>query len=206
MTDLQRSPTGPVWPRRAADDEPTILGFPAEGATADEDDGDGLRLVVRRRADRVAAYALVLAGVAAAASLGLPWVRGESTPGITLLRQGLADVGSGPAELLRSGLWQPVAVVLGGGVLLLLGLLLLVPARTHRFLGVVALLGALGTTAAVTTLLAGAEWRADRFGAGLWCAAVVATAGLLGALKGMLTLPRVTLPHVDPAERIPPPD
>jgi hypothetical protein len=146
--------------------------------------------MVLRRPDRIAGAALVLAGLAAALSLALPWVRGEHEAGLSLVRRGLDVVDSGVGDFLRSGLWQPVAVVLGGGVLLLLGLLLFLPAHTHRLLGVLALAAALTATAAVLTLLAGADWDTGRFDLGTWVAVGVAGLGVLGALKAMLSLPR----------------
>ena len=200
MIERQRTVPGTLPPRAAVDDEPTILGFPAEIESDDEDDGDDVgadpvvRLVVLRRPDRIAGAVLVLAGLAAAASLALPWVRGEHEPGLSLVRRGIEVVDSGLGEFLRSGLWQPVAVVLGGGVLLLLGLLLFLPAHTHRLLGVLALVAALTATAAVLTLLAGADWNTGRFDLGTWVAVAVAGLGVLGALKAMLSLPRVTTP------------
>jgi len=36
-------------------------------------------------------------------------------------------------------------------------------------------------------------WEIDRFGPGMWCAVAVPVLGMLGALKAMLTAPRVTL-------------
>jgi hypothetical protein len=195
MIQRPRTAPGTPAPRAAADDEPTILGFPAE-IDSDEDDTDGddavaVRLVVLRRPDRLAGAALVLAGIASAVSLALPWVRGEREAGLPLLLRGLEGLDAGWAEFLRSGLWQPVAIVLGGGVLLLLGLLLFLPAHTHRLLGVLALVAALTATAAVLSLLAGAGWRTERFDVGTWAAVAVAGLGVLGALKAMLSLPRV---------------
>jgi hypothetical protein len=70
----------------------------------------------------------------------------------------------------------------------------LVPARAHRLLGVLALLVALATAAAVLVLLASSGWRVDRFSAGTWFAAAVPVLGLLGALKAMLTPPHVVIP------------
>jgi hypothetical protein len=84
-------------------------------------------------------------------------------------------------------------VVLGGGLLVLLGVTLLVPARAHRFLGVLALLVALTTGAALLVLFAQADWRVERFGVGAWCATAVPVFGVLGSLKSMLTAPDVTL-------------
>jgi len=187
-------------------EEPSILGFPAEAEPDDRHDvgpdqtGAGaeggpdtvVRLVVRRRSDLVAGSALALAGVAANVSLWLPWVEGENQTGLYLLRRAVDAVGSGAGELLRRGLWQPVAIVLCGGVLVLLGLLVLLPAHTHRLVGVLALLVTLAATAAVLALLAAADWDTARFGPGMWSGVAVPGCGLLGALKAMLTLPLVT--------------
>ena len=178
--------------------EPTVPGVPVPRPGDDSEDADepaGTSLAVLRRPDRVAGSALILAGVAANVSLWLPWVAGEGHTGISLFRRGIDVVDSGWGDLLRSGLWEPVAVVLGGGVLVLLGMLLLVPAHTHRLLGVLALFVALVAAAAVLTLLAGADWRAERFDGGLWFGVGVAVFGVVGALKAMLTLPRVTVPE-----------
>ncbi|MGY1602299.1 hypothetical protein [Geodermatophilus sp. SYSU D00815] len=190
--------------RNVAQDRPTILGFPAEYDTDDEpapaprrdpagSPVPGVRVVVLRRADPLAAVALVLAGLAAGASLWLPWVDGRDAAGLALVRDGLAEVPSGMAALVAGELWPPLAVVLGGGVLLLLGLLLLRRARTHRLVGVGALLVAGLAVAGVVVLLAGTGWRAARFDAGAWCAVAVAALGLAGALKAVLTTPRVTV-------------
>jgi hypothetical protein len=196
------------------EDDPTILGFPA---VADVDDGGGdraadgrdtstdrqappveagldppVRLVVLRRADPVAGIALVLAGVAAAASLWLPWRQGNADTGLSLVWRGLRVAGSGMGQLGATGLWQPLVIVLGGGLLLLLGVLLFLPERTHRFVGVQALFVATGAAAAVLFQVAQAEWSAARFDRGMWCAVAVGVLGVLGALKAMLTAPRVT--------------
>ena len=190
-------PTVPGIPlqRVVIADEPTLLGFPAE---VGEDDGAGtadevapVRLVSVRRADPVAGALLVLAGVAAAASVGLPWLKGDPATGLSLVRQALEVAGSDIRALGPSGLWQPLAVVLGGGVLLLLGLLMFGPARTHRVSGLVALVVACVAAAGVLFLVADAGWDVDRWDLGLWCAAAMAVLGLLGALKAMLTAPRI---------------
>ena len=78
-------------------------------------------------------------------------------------------------------------IVLGGGVLFVLGILMWLPARSHRFLGVLALLVSLGVTAAVLVPLADADWDLGVFGPGFWCAIAVAVLGLLGSLKAALT-------------------
>jgi hypothetical protein len=180
--------------------EPTILGFPAE--FADDSDGgapvsqpDGAEQVdvqaVLRRADLVGGVALILAGVAAGMSLWLPWRRDEGTTGLTLARRGVAVLGSGIGTLGRSDLWQPLAVVLGGGLLLILGLLLLLRARSHRLVGLVALLVGVAAATGVLVPLSAVDWSPAGFGLGMWFAVAVAALGVLGALKAMLTAPLV---------------
>lgn len=204
-----RSRAGGLWggrPSRAADlppveDEPTLLGLPAEyadvqtGPPPGDGDADVLRpsLTVLRRADPLGACALVLAGVAANVSLSLSWAPGEGPSGLSLVQRGGETLDAGIAETARSEVWPPLVVVLSGGLLVLLGFLLLVPARAHRLLGVLALTVALAAAAAVVVLAADAGWQADRFGPGLWCAVAVPVLGVLGALKAMLTAPLVTL-------------
>jgi hypothetical protein len=199
-------PTVPlVAPVGGDETGPTILGFPAEFAkdddTAEEPaDEQTLQappgaggLVFLRRPDWLGGVFLVLAGVAANVSLSLSWTAGDGTNGLSLVRRGAEILGAGIGELARSGFWQPLAVVGGGGLFVLLGLLVLIPARAHRLLGVVALLIALAAAAAVIVLFADAEWRVDRFGPGMWFAVAVPVLGVLGALKAMLTAPRITL-------------
>ena len=94
------------------------------------------RPVAFRRPDVLAGLLLILAGVAAAVSLLLRWVKNADATGWTLVRDGLQNI----PDAVNSGLWQPVAIVLAGAVLLVIGLLLLLPARSHRFLGLLALL------------------------------------------------------------------
>ena len=203
-------------------DEPTILGFPADvggedgadriAASGDRADawpgavaGDivaPVRLVVLRRTDPVAGVALVLAGGAAIVSLWLPWRQGKADTGLSLVLRGLQVAGARIADLGPSGLWQPLAIVLGGVVLLLLGLLLFSPARTHRFAGLLALIVASGATAGVLFRLAQAGWNPARCDDGMWFAVAVAGLGLLGALKAMLTAPRVTARRRRAAQRV----
>ena len=202
-----RTVPGIVPPRLVAADEPTILGFPAEDDVGTDDrleppepspavEGSPepeLRLVALPRADPLAGIALVLAGVAALVSLLLPWRQGSRETGATLTRDGLAVAGSGLNDLGRTGFWQPPVIVIGGALLLLLGILLFLPARTHRVVGVLALVVAAGVTAGVLVEVGQAGWLADRLGPGLWFAVAVAVLGVLGALKAMLTVPRIRL-------------
>ena len=191
-------------PFAASDAEPNILGFPVEAA---EDDGAASPVsdtdpwltatgsaavpAAVRRAERLGGLALILAGVAAGLSLAVPWKRGDGATGLSLVLRGVADFRSGIDELGRSGYWQPLAVVLGGGALLLLGLLLLLRARTHRFVGLLALLVAVAAAAGVVVPLAAAAWSPAPFALGTWFAVGVAGLGLLGALKAMMTAPLI---------------
>ena len=192
-------------PFAAFDAEPNILGFPVEYA----ENGIGVASPVSgtdpwlgaggsdsvpaavRRAERLGGLALILAGLAAGMSLAVPWQHGDAATGLSLVLSGVADFRSGIGDLSRSGLWQPLAVVLGGGALLLLGLLLLLRARTHRFIGLLALLVAVAAAAGVVASLAAAAWKPAAFALGMWFAVGVAGLGLLGALKAMLTTPLV---------------
>jgi hypothetical protein len=146
------------------------------------------RPVAVRRPDTLAGLLLVLAGAAAAISLLLRWVSGNDVTGWGLLRDGFTAFGDGRG--FSSGLWQPTAVILGGGVLLVLGLLVLLPARTHRFLGLVALLVTLVTAVAVLIPLAKASWDLSTFDTGIWFAIAVPVLGLLGSLKALATGPK----------------
>jgi hypothetical protein len=192
--------------RVVVDDEPTLFGFPAEvGEDEDEggtaDDVVPIRLVSVRRADPVAGVLLVLAGGAAAASLWLPWLKGDTGTGLPLVRRGLEVAGSDIRALGPSGLWQPLAIVLGGGVLFLIGVLMFGPARTHRFSGLLALLVVSAVAGGVLYRIADAGWNATQWDLGLWCAVAVGGLGLLGALKAMLTPPRITPRWRRPAQQ-----
>jgi hypothetical protein len=144
------------------------------------------RPVVFRGPDSLGGLLLLLAGIAAGVSLLLDWLKGEAISGWGLVRNGFDDLGGA----FSSGLWQPLAIVLGGGVLFVLGLLMWLPARSHRFLGVLALLVSLCVTAGVLVPLAKAHWDLGFFGPGFWCGIAVAGLGLLGSLKAALTGPK----------------
>lgn len=217
------------------DDEPAILGFPAEFATGPQAEclidtsavqvsdgwaaersrtgearpvaperqsvgnpGSAVQLMTRRRADPIAGLALVLAGVAAAVSLWLPWYRQVEGTGLPTVRQGVVVLGSGLGALGRSGLWPTLVVVLGGAVLLLLGLLLFRRARGHRLVGVLAMLVAMAAAVGVVVPIANANWSTASFGPGMWCALAVVAFGTLGASKAMLTAPQIRLGPPDP--------
>jgi hypothetical protein len=143
------------------------------------------RPVAFRGPESLGGLLLILAGIAAGVSLLLDWLKGEAISGWGLVRNGFDDLG----VAFSSGLWQPLAIVLGGGVLFVLGLLMWLPARSHRFLGVLGFLVSLAVTAGVLVPLADADWDLGFFGPGFWCGIAVAVLGLLGSLKALLTRP-----------------
>jgi hypothetical protein len=148
------------------------------------------RPVAWRRPDALAALLLVLAGIAAGVSLLLRWARGDSHTGWGLIRLGIDQFSTSVGEVFRTGYWEPLAIVGGGAVLFLLGLLLFIPARTHRFLGVLAFLVALAAGAGALVALSGVHWQVRRFDVGFWFGVAVPVLGVLGALKAMLTGPK----------------
>ncbi|WP_448626927.1 hypothetical protein [Geodermatophilus sp. URMC 64] len=153
-----------------------------------------------RRADAFAALLLILAGIAAGVSLLLSWLPRDNTRGWDILRLGFDTIAEdGIGGLFTSGFWQPLAVILGGGVLFVLGLLMLVPARAHRFLGLLALLVSIAVAAGVLVPLADNGWDLGDFGIGFWFAIAVAVLGLLGSLKALLTGPKKGTTTAPPA-------
>lgn len=148
-----------------------------------------------RRPDPLASLLLLLAGIAAGVSLLLTWLPHSKLTGLDLVRQGMRLLVHDFGKLFSTGLWQPLAIVLGGGVLFVLGLLMLIPARAHRFLGLLALLVTLCAGAGALVPLADAGWRLSRFGVGFWFACAVAVLGLLGSLKALFTGPRAAGPQ-----------
>ena len=166
--------------------EPFPPATPSSGASPVTAPPYSDRPVAIRGPESLGGLLLILAGLVAAVSLVLHWVTHRDVSGWDLLRDGFADVGGA----FSSGLWQPLVIVLGGGVLFLLGLVLWLPARSHRFVGLVALLVSLAITAAVLVPLADASWKPGFFGPGFWCAIAVAALGLLGSLKAVLTRAR----------------
>ena len=187
-----------------AGEDPSILGFPAElgadGGADEEPEAEPVtiahaahtgRLVVVRRSDTLGGVFLVLAGVAAGLSLWLPWVRGRPDIGLAVIRQSFDVALADASQLTRTAVWEPLAVVLGGGLLFLLGMLLFIPASTHRFVGLLAFVVAEVAAAGILTGLAATGWSTARFDVGMWCAVAVPVLGVLGALKAMLTAPRL---------------
>ena len=183
---------GPGGPT-ASPDAPTTA-FPAAGATQATAPDYSPRPVAVRRPDVLAGLLLLLAAGAAAGSLLLRWLARDDSTGMDLVRRGFDDLGRGVGELVDTGFWQPLTVVLGGAVLGLLGLLCFLPAKRHRVLGVLALLVSAGVAAAVLVPLVQAGWDAGRFRLGFWLACAVAALGLLGGLKALLTGRKYTRP------------
>ncbi len=179
----------PVRPGTSPGQHVGATAYPASedpfstGHTAPQYSG---RPVAFRGPESLGGLLLILAGVAAGISLLLDWLADEEETGLDLVQDGLADVGGAFSD----GLWQPLAIVLGGGVLFVLGLLLWLPMRTHRFFGVLALLVSLAVTAGVLVPLANEGWDLGFFGPGFWFGIAVAVLGLLGSLKALLTGPK----------------
>jgi hypothetical protein len=149
--------------------------------------------VVVRRADTLAGLLLLLAGIAAGVSLLVVWFHGGAT-GLDLIRDGIDDLGH-PRRLADDDTWQPLAVVFGGAALFVLGLFMYVPAKTHRFLGVLALLVTLVVAAGVLVPLADAGWDLASWAVGAWFAVAVGGLGFLGALKALSTGPKTGRRH-----------
>jgi len=164
---------------------PATPGATAYGAPETTSPHYSDRPVAVRGPESLGGLLLILAGLVAAVSLVLHWLDGSDVSGWGLVRQGFDDLGGA----FSSGLWQPLVIVLGGGLLFLLGLALWLPARSHRFVGLVALIVSLAITAAVLVPLSDAKWKLSFFGPGFWCAIAVAVLGLLGSLKALLTRP-----------------
>lgn len=156
-------------------------GHPEQSESYDTTPQYSTSPVTVRRPDAAAALLLVLAGIAAAISLLLNWISDFDRTGWKFVQDGFED--------FTSSTWPPPVVVLAGGALLVLGLLMFVPARGHRTLGVLALLVSIAAITAVVILLNSGEWSSGSFDIGFWFAAAVAVLGLLGALKAMLTSP-----------------
>lgn len=169
MTEREQTPVGA-----------TAASGPPPGGTAPAYSAEP---VARRGPDSLGGLLLILAGIAAAVSLALDWLADADDTGLDLVRAGFEDLD----EIVDNGLWQPLAVVLGGGVLLVLGILMWLPARSHRFLGLLGLLVSGLVVWAVVVPLADADWELDFFGPGFWCALAVAVLGVLGSVKALLT-------------------
>jgi hypothetical protein len=144
------------------------------------------RPVALRGPESLGGLLLILAGVAAGVSLLLDWLAGDDISGWSLVRDAFGDLGG----VFDNGLWQPLAIVLGGGVLFVLGVLMWLPMRSHRFFGLLGLLVSLAVTAAILVPLAAADWKLGFFALGFYFGMAVAVLGLLGSIKAILTKPK----------------
>ena len=160
---------------------------PGPGATSATTPDYSPRPVAVRRPNVLAGLLLLLAAAAAAISLLLPWLAGGTDTGLDLVRRGIDELVDSVGTVIDTGFWQPLTVIAGGAVLLLLGLLVLVPAKRRRFLGLLALLASGAVAAAVLVPLFQSDWDLGGFDLGFWFAVAVAVLGLLGALKALLT-------------------
>jgi hypothetical protein len=142
--------------------------------------------VALRGPESLGGLLLILAGIVAAISLVLDWIDGDDVSGWGLVREGFDDLGG----IFDTGLWQPLAIVLGGGVLFVLGVLMWLPMRSHRVLGFLALLVTGAVIAGLLVPLQDADWDLGAFGPGFWCGIAVGVLGLLGSLKALLTGPK----------------
>jgi hypothetical protein len=139
--------------------------------------------VALRGPESLGGLLLILAGIAAAISLVLDWIDRDDVSGWGLVREGFDDLGG----IVDTGMWQPLAIVLGGGVLFVLGVLMWLPLRSHRFLGLLGLLVSGAVIAGLLVPLVDAGWDLGVFGPGFWCGIAVGVLGLLGSLKALLT-------------------
>jgi hypothetical protein len=191
----------PVGPDGATGGGSTAIGSGGHGyAGADENYYTAPQYstapVVVRRGDSFAALLLILAGLAAGVSLLLRWLPVDQSTGWDLVKRGFDDLGQGVSRPIHTGMWEPLAIVLGGGALFVLGLLLLIPAKAHRVLGLLALLVSLAVGAGVLVPLAKQNWRIADFRVGFFFAIAVGALGLLGSLKALLSRPKVGAPRM----------
>jgi hypothetical protein len=189
MSEREQSP-----PATAAD-RPDAAGATAHGASPATDPTlpkYSAEPMALKRQDPVAALLLLVAGLLTGISVLLPWLADDDVTGLTLVKDAFTALGDSVGEVVRTGYIQPLTIVLGGGVLFVLGGLLLVPARGHRLVGLVALVVALLVAAAVLVPLAIAGWDLGEFGIGFWFAIAVAVLGLVGAIKALLARRKYT--------------
>jgi hypothetical protein len=144
------------------------------------------RPVALRGPESLGGLLLILAGIAAGISLLLDWLADDDISGWGLVRRGFEDLGN----VFANGLWQPLAIVLGGGALFVLGVLMWLPMRSHRILGFLGLLVSLAVVAGLLVPLVNADWDLGFFGIGFWFGIAVAVLGLLGSIKALLTGPK----------------
>ena len=140
--------------------------------------------VAVRRPDSLAGLLMVLAGAAIGVSLLLEWFL--DLTGYDVFDQGLQNAGS----FFNDGIWQPLVIVFGGAVLLLIGLIAFIPGKSRRALGLIALLVAIGIVAAAMTVLINVDFDFTGFKPGFYVVLGAAVLGLLGAVKAAVTPPK----------------
>jgi hypothetical protein len=177
----QPPPTTTGEPARASDDSGSA---PPERTAPEYSE----RPVALRHPEGLGGLLLILAGIAAGISLLLDWLADDDASGLTLVREGFEDLGAA----FGNGMWQPLAIVLGGGVLLVLGGMMWLRLRTHRFFGILGLIVSGIVAAGVLVPLYQADWDLAVFAVGFWFGMAVAVLGLLGSLKALLSRPKYT--------------
>ncbi|MDQ3504653.1 MAG: hypothetical protein M3446_02995 [Actinomycetota bacterium] len=140
--------------------------------------------VAVRRPDAFAGLLMVLAGVGIGISLLLNWA--QDVTGYDVLRPALDNAGS----FFSDGVWQPLVIVFGAAVLLLIGLIAFIPGKSRRALGLIALLIAAAIVAAVLTILVEVDFDFSLLEVGFIVVIAAAVLGLLGALKAAVTPPK----------------
>ncbi|MDQ4040005.1 MAG: hypothetical protein M3313_17050 [Actinomycetota bacterium] len=140
--------------------------------------------VAVRRPDSLAGLLMVLAGAAIGVSLLLEWFLDRT--GYDFFEVALDNAGS----FFSDGIWQPLVVVIGGAVLLLIGLIAFIPGKSRRALGLIALLVAIGIAAAAVTVLINVDFDFSGIQPGFYVVIGAAVLGLLGALKAAVTPPK----------------
>ena len=154
----ERSASGYGTPGEGATTRPARRGAPADGHGGPA----RTRLRVLRPGPSssggptcLAALLLISAGIAAALSLVLPWLAHDGTTGLTCVRHGLAAPGHLSARASGSR-WRSCSAAACCSCWACWSSC---PARSHRFLGVLALLVSLLVATAVLVPLADAKWQ-----------------------------------------------
>lgn len=140
--------------------------------------------VAVRRPDTLAGLLMVVAGVAIGVSLLLEWFLDRI--GYDFFEFALKNADS----FFSDGIWQPLVVVFGGAVLLLIGLISFIPGKSRRVLGLIALLVAVGIAAAALSVLINVDFDFTGIQPGFYVVLGASVLGLIGALKAAVTPPK----------------
>lgn len=140
--------------------------------------------VAVRRPDTFAGLLMVLAGAAIGVSLLLKWFLDAT--GYDFFEVALENADS----FFSEGIWQPLVVVFGGAVLLLIGLIAFIPGKSRRALGLIALLVAVGIAAAALSVLINVDFDFSGIQPGFYVVLAATVLGLIGALKAAVTPPK----------------